>query len=351
MGPEENPLASNPPKEDMRSSSEIKRDIRRTRGRLDNTLENLNERLSPRSLVNDVLDWFESRGGSGPSQSMYRGYRNVVRHVKENPIPAALVGVGIAWLILGLENDEPARLRDRLPHPDDDLPVPGSPGAGATTQERMELSGLVSRAKEKAGEAHEAISGATEAVTEKISEIGSSVQANVRSTASAVSQAVREGSRTRTDATQHLQKGYAYAGDKFQQAVEEYPLGVSIGFLGLGLLTGLLLPKTRQEDRLLGEKSDQLIEQVKETGKETLDKAKAVAQRVSKSAMDEAKRQGITQEAAGDIISDIADKASAVATEAKREATRAAGQEHLKPTAGGTERTRQTEKKGEHESP
>jgi hypothetical protein len=92
MGPEENPLASNSPKADMRSSGEIKRDIRRTRGRLDDTLEDLNERLSPRSLISDLLNWFESRGGSGPSESMYRGYHNVVRRVKENPIPAVLIG-------------------------------------------------------------------------------------------------------------------------------------------------------------------------------------------------------------------------------------------------------------------
>jgi uncharacterized protein DUF3618 len=344
MGPEQDPLASNPPKEDTRSSSEIKSDIRRTRGRLDDTLEDLNERLSPRSLVNDVLSWFESRGGSGSGESLNRGYRNVVRHVKANPMPALLIGAGIAWLILRPENDDPAQLEDQTSDADDDLPVTGSPGTGETAPimpyAQNEKSGFASIAKEKAGQAQEALSGATEAVTEKMSDIGSGVQARARSAGNAVTEGVRRGRRAGSDATRDLQKGYDYAGDRFQDAVEEYPLAVAVGFLGVGLVTGLLLPRTRQEDKLVGEKSDRLIEQVKETGKETLDKAKEVAQRVAKTTMDEAKRQGITPEAAGDKISEIAGKVSAVASQAKEEAVRAAEEEQLKPTLG-TERSKQ----------
>ncbi len=80
----------------------------------------------------------------------------------------------------------------------------------------------------------------------------------------------RRGRRTGSEGTQHLQQGYAYAGDRLQdqEAMEEYPLAVAVGFLGVGLLTGLLLPRTRQEDNLLGESSDRLMEQVKDTGKE-----------------------------------------------------------------------------------
>jgi vacuolar-type H+-ATPase subunit H len=113
--------------------------------------------------------------------------------------------------------------------------------------------------------------------------------------------------------------------------VEDFPFAVAVGFLGAGVLTGLLLPRTRQEDKLIGEKSDQLIEQIKETGKESLEKAKTVAQRITQRTMDEAERQGITSEGAGAKISEIAGKIGAIATEAKQEALRAA--EDVKPTA------------------
>ena len=122
------------------------------------------------------------------------------------------------------------------------------------------------------------ISGATAAVREKLSDMGRGVQAKTRAAGNAFTEGVRRGNRVGSDATQRLQKGYANTGDRFQEGVEEYSLAVAVGFLGVGLLTGLLLPRTPQEDKLMGEKSDQLIEQVKESGKETLDKAKRVAQ-------------------------------------------------------------------------
>jgi ElaB/YqjD/DUF883 family membrane-anchored ribosome-binding protein len=172
---------------------------------------------------------------------------------------------------------------------------------------------------------------------------GSGVQEGVRSARSTISDGLRRGQRASSDAAQHLQKGSRYTGDRFQEAVEEYPFAVAVGFLGVGLLTGLLLPRTRQEDKLIGEKSDQLIKQVKETGKETLDKARAVAQRVATTTMEEAKRQRITPEAAGDKISEIAGKVSAVASQAKQEAIRAAEEEQLKPTLD-TERSKQMDR-------
>src|ERR1700742_2935153 len=129
MGPEQDQLASNLPKEDNRSSSEIESDIRKTRGRLDNTLENLNERLNPRSLLNDVLHWFETQGGQqtggAPGDALKRGYRNVVRQVKENPVPALLIGAGITWMVLRTANEDSSELENSR-YETDDSPLPRS---------------------------------------------------------------------------------------------------------------------------------------------------------------------------------------------------------------------------------
>jgi hypothetical protein len=82
---------------------------------------------------------------------------------------------------------------------------------------------------------------------------------------------------------------------------------------------------------LVGEKSDQLLEQVKEAGKENLEKAKTIAQRFTQTTLDEAERQGITSEAAASKMSEITSKIGTVATKAKEEALRAA--EEIKPTS------------------
>jgi ElaB/YqjD/DUF883 family membrane-anchored ribosome-binding protein len=327
MSPEQDSLKSTPPNEDTRSSSEIKGDIRQTRDRLDNTLESLNQRLSPRSLVNDVLSWLEGRGGSqaggGSSDSLKRGYQSVVRQIKENPMPALMVGAGVTWMILEAENDDTTDFGHRGVRGYVEPPEPLSPGASESE------SGIASAVKEKIGDAHEALSNASEAITGKVSEISSEIQTQARSAGSAMGQGIRESQRIGSGAKEHLQRSTAHARDTFQATVEDFPFAVAVGFLGAGILTGLLLPRTRQEDKLIGEKSDQLIEQIKETGKESLEKAKTVAQRITQTTMDEAERLGITSEAAGAKISEIAGKIGAIATEAKQEAFRTA--EELKP--------------------
>ncbi len=48
-------------KTDTRSSQQIQQDIRDTRSGMDNTLDRLNDRLSPRSILNGVMDWFDHK--------------------------------------------------------------------------------------------------------------------------------------------------------------------------------------------------------------------------------------------------------------------------------------------------
>jgi Protein of unknown function (DUF3618) len=319
------------PREDARSTGEIKSDIRRTRDRLDETLDILNERLSPRSILNDILSWFESQAGktsSGAADSLKRGGRGVVRQIRENPIPSVLIGAGITWMILrGDEDGSPSQ--DRPGHGSHDLGLRGFSGE----EEEQQGTGVGSVIKEKAGQVQDALSGAVGTATEKMSNIGSGFQEGTGSVGAAIGQGIHRTTRAGTDATQQLQRSYTYMGARFQEAVEEYPLALAVGFLGVGLLTGLFLPRTRQEDKLMGETSDQLIEQAKKTGTEALQKTKRVAQRVVESTLDEAKRQGLTPQAAGDKISEMAGKLGSVASQAKEEAIKAAEEEQLKPAS------------------
>jgi hypothetical protein len=111
--------------------------------------------------------------------------------------------------------------------------------------------------------------------------------------------------------------------------MEEYPLAVVIGYAALGALIGVLLPRTRREDELLGEQSDQLVEATKEKGQELLERGKVVAERVAESALDEARQQGLTPEAASETISNLAGKVGEVARKAKEEAGTAVKDQNL----------------------
>ncbi len=74
-----------------------------------------------------------------------------------------------------------------------------------------------------------------------------------------------------------------------QQAVsvaQENPLGLAIGAAAIGFVAGMLVPSTSVENEKLGPMSDQLKDQVKETGQEALERGKQVAQDAAETAKD-----------------------------------------------------------------
>src|SRR5690242_3951316 len=90
------------------SSEEIREGIRGTRRGMDETLDEIGERLHPRHLLDDIFDLF--RGGERASNSqLARTSKDVGRAVshavREHPLPALLVGAGIAWWIVDAVSD------------------------------------------------------------------------------------------------------------------------------------------------------------------------------------------------------------------------------------------------------
>ena len=122
-----------------------------------------------------------------------------------------------------------------------------------------------SRTKEK-------VSGAVGSVKEKIGGVGSSV-----------SDATPDGQQIKSGAKQAV------------GAAQSNPLGLSIGFAAAGFIAGMLIPSTRVENEKLGPKSDELIEQAKQTGQQALEAGKQVASEVASTAQEHA------QQAAQDV--------------------------------------------------
>src|SRR3954466_6619962 len=65
---------------------------------------------------------------------------------------------------------------------------------------------------------------------------------------------------------------------------QENPLGLAVGAIAVGFLAGMLVPATRVEDEKLGQVSDDVVDRIKETGQEALDRGKQVAQDAVQSA-------------------------------------------------------------------
>jgi hypothetical protein len=137
-------------------------------------------------------------------------------------------------------------------------------------------------------------SRAKDAVTDKVENMKSKVSGTATRAREAVTgTASRAGDATpsRGEVKQQTRRATGLA--------KENPLGLAIGAAALGFLAGLAVPSTRVEDERLGRMSDQVMDKVKETGQEALDRGKQVAQEVASSAADTAKDK--TQEHGQDL--------------------------------------------------
>ena len=76
---------------------------------------------------------------------------------------------------------------------------------------------------------------------------------------------------------------------------QENPLGLAVGGIAAGFLLGMMIPSTRIENEKMGELSDQVKDQAKQTGQEALERGKNVAQEAAQSAKETVQEQGQKQ--------------------------------------------------------
>ena len=76
-----------------KSSAQLEKEAEQTRSQLAATLEELRSRITPGQLLDQTLDFArESNAGEF--------VRNLGRDARDNPLPLALIGTGIAWLMM-----------------------------------------------------------------------------------------------------------------------------------------------------------------------------------------------------------------------------------------------------------
>jgi ElaB/YqjD/DUF883 family membrane-anchored ribosome-binding protein len=338
--------------EDNRSSAEIQADIRDTRERMDATLDELGNRLTARSLLNSALDWWDSPGNQG-NEAARTAVKAVARQIKHHPMPSLLIGSGIAWLIS--ESMDHENGHERVRHGNDESFQSGNasrthlPGSSSS----HEKPGIMDKAKEGATHVIEAAAGAMDAAKRKFSH----VEDELHHSAERVQQGARgtydRGRNVASKLRHDLSDGYHRSAERFEEAVEEYPLAIGVAFAALGALAGLVIPRTRREDELLGEQSDHLFEAAREMGSEWLETGKKVGSRVLESVKEEAAEQGITGESIGDALSHLAEKGGKVVEKAREEVMHAAEEEGLTPMSADKpfDTPSSTESGKERESP
>lgn len=336
------------------SSDEIRSDIRGTRRDMDQTLDQLGERLHPRHLLDDVLDLFRNTPEGSASRNQLtrtskRVGRTVAAELKEHPLPALLVGAGLLWWIIDANTDDDdgeadaeqqkRRRFERLrstPSARADMayPPPYEPYVGYHERGRHaggmieESNGGTDRSmKEKAADmasaAGDKISGAASAIGDKISDAASSVGYTMSDAASSIGDKMADaGSSARrysARGAQAVSRQATMLSDRFREASDDYPLAVGGAFLAAGLLAGLLLPRTEKEDEWMGEASDKLKEQSRLKAEQLAQQGKEAAMKTAGAALDEAEARGITPETLAEKTSRVVSEAVNAGNETARE--------------------------------
>jgi ElaB/YqjD/DUF883 family membrane-anchored ribosome-binding protein len=281
----------------------IRAEIRETRDRLGGTLEEIGERLNPRHLKAQVKGNLREAtiGRVGhmahsAADRVSEARSTVMDTIRENPIPAAMVGIGLGWLVLNARRQGAS----------------GGPSGGGYDRydarygvryagEPRAYAGYPYGSDQYAG-GTEGETGTLDRARERVSERVSEASDTVRETAGEVAERAQEAAREVADRAQDVASTVAQQtrtqARRVEDAFYENPLAVGAATLALGLAAGLALPATEREVELLGDARDRVVDRVKEVAQETTEKVQAVAGRVVEeaktTAQDAAREEGLT---------------------------------------------------------
>lgn len=268
----------------------IEQELAETRARLDTHLGELTKRLSPGQLLDEGLDYL--RHGQGAQFA-----RNLGGQLRDNPLPVAVTGIGLAWL-MGVSAMSGNRHRDASSPPGsayDDVAARAQQAGDTLTrltdeaeddfktrvaEARAQVLGLQREAMETASayvdRVQQALDNAQRTARERLAQMGQAagewgeaVADRTRRTGEAVAQAAYQG----RDAASR-------AGAAIAEAVERNPMLLGAMGLTAGVLLAALLPVTEPEKALTAPAGNALraaADEVVERGKRAAEAAAAAA--------------------------------------------------------------------------
>jgi hypothetical protein len=292
-----------------KSAAEIEREVRQSRAEVEQTLGAISARLSPGELLDQAIGYFrEGRGGEFA--------RNLGDSITQNPIPLTLVGVGLAWMMLGgqrfarngehLESDygedDPEWTEDHYVGLAEESMAYLHPGAdlrsgGGVADDLSEAGGT---AKERLGEFGDQARDAAARARERVERAGAHVADRAQDARERVGRAGASMAGRAHDARRRAQQYGRQARQGVLRSLDEQPLVLGAIGLAIGAALGAALPPSKAEDELMGEARDEALRRATRAGRKQVEKARAAAGAVAEAAREEAGRQGLTPESSSE---------------------------------------------------
>lgn len=286
--------------------------INQTRSEMGQTIDAIQQKLSPDNLAQQAKDTVREatvgkvegalndagntvqQAASSTTNAVQQAGTSLIDTIKQNPIPAALAGVGLGWLFMSMrKNNQPSRQTYTY----------GPYGTGSDTGYRGSYAGAGQpgwdyTTPSDSGNAPQ--SGSGNAIGQGINQAqqaAGNVAGQAQDMAGQVANQVQDtAGQVMNQAQQQMSQLGANAqqtASDFQTMMRQNPLAVGAGALALGLAIGLAVPETSEEDRLLGPARESLTGQAQQVAQDTAQKVQNVAQEAVGAAKQEAKKENL----------------------------------------------------------
>jgi ElaB/YqjD/DUF883 family membrane-anchored ribosome-binding protein len=281
----------------MTYAEQLERETEEARTSLSNSLDELRSRITPGQLIDQLTDGLKD-GAPGEFA------RNLKDHAVKNPLPVAVMGISLAWMMLGSRTGSGHgvmhRAADRIRE------AAGTVASSA----RSTADGVIGKASEwtpgasdsndvsrhaadgklegKGGKGdgswvNSALQNAgdmAESARNAVGSVAGSAQRAASETFEGVAETRRQAAASISDTTRAAGRRTFEAGHSIVELCREQPLLTTAIGIALGVFLGALAPSTKLEDRVMGDTSDQLKEDAKDFASEQYDRVEKMGEEV-----------------------------------------------------------------------
>ena len=259
-------------------------EIDETRDGLTETIQAIGDKLEPGNIARGATDSVVATTRGKVDQMTYGAQEtwrdvtsnpgNILDTIKSNPVPAGMVGLGLAMLMMnrGKQGQDRRYGMSGAGYQSFDYgsSLPGD--HGYTRQSSWEPQRWERRSGgsplDRTGQA---VAGAAGSAGEAVSGVADEAGRRVGELADTVGQTAGEIPQ---QAGYYVQQGSS----QVRRFIDENPLGAGVIAVAAGAALGMLLPSTEIERQTIGQARDQLVEQAESTAHQALDKVEQQAQ-------------------------------------------------------------------------
>lgn len=305
------------------NTAALEREAERARSQFADTAESLRDKLTPAHLVDESIDYLRHSDGA-------LAFDNLRRQARDNPLPLALLGVSMAWFMMGGGPDSDRirrgtqgasrRARGMFAHDhDDEHERLGASRYGAdgsaygSGDHRFSSSGQHSSWSDRAHSAGAAASGAAASVRSGAGHASHAMGHAASSAAGAVgdtASAARDRAYAARDRAYEMGHDMRYRTSRmserlrhgFADMLEREPLVIGALGVAIGAAIGAMLPSTRTEDEYLGPYRDRAVDEAGRQLDKGIHEAEDMAAKAYESVKQEADKQGLHSSQTGETM-------------------------------------------------